>query len=269
MKALILVLALIVPSAFAGVRPTMDEAACAEHVPYGTPSTERTDTAIICRVGYKLQHDNKAKIPMWVAYSLTPARAVGCFPRTNDWDADPSLPDDKRAHPKDYAKSGYDIGHMANNGDMRWDPLVELESNVLSNAAPQLPALNRGPWRQLEDQTRAWVMYRRNPILVYVGPIYNRQAPQTIGAGRVVVPDAFWKILVDQTTHEVVAFIYPAETKSGPPAQFKTSVAEIQRKTGLIVPLPEKRRLSTQLWPSPKKTTRTDRSAVCALPSQR
>lgn len=236
---------------------------CAEHLPFGQPKSPRTDTTLICRQGYALEHDDRAKIPVWVAYTLTPERALGCARRTGDWDPDPSIPPDERAVPKDYAKSGYDIGHMANNADMRWSPQVEVESNVLSNAAPQRPSLNRGPWKQLEDQTRAWALERRSPILVYTGPIYQKDGAPFIGR-QVTIPRAFWKVLVDQRTRHVVAFIYPADATQGPPATFRSSLAEVQRQSGLVLPMPERKVLSRSVWTSQSKTGGSARTEACS-----
>lgn len=235
---------------------------CAQHLPYGQPASAREDVTAICREGYALLHDNHAKIPVWVSYVLTPQEVLGCAVRTSDWDPDPSLYPGKRAEPRDYAKSGFDIGHMANSADMRWDVQVEIESNTLSNAAPQRPALNRGPWRQLEDQVRAWVLYRSSAIVVYVGPIYSASG-QTIGPNRVLVPHAFWKVLVDQKTNQVLAFIYPAEAARGQPEQFRTTVAEVQRQTGVTLPLPKTPVFSSYTWASPSKTAGKERATAC------
>ncbi len=240
--------------------------ACKEHLPFTEPHIRRLDTTKICREGYALEHDNKAKIPVWVSYALTPQRAVGCFPRTADWDAEPSVKKGARAEPKDYAKSGYDIGHMANNSDMRWSKQTEAESNVLSNAAPQLPSLNRGPWKQLEDQTRAWAISRNTSILVYVGPIYDTKAPSTIGENHVTIPGAFYKVLVDQQAKEVLAFIYPATADQGAPGAFRTSLSEVQRRTGINFYIPAGYNLAPlELWKSDAKSARKTKSVTCSI----
>ncbi len=233
---------------------------CGEHLPFGIPQTKTQDVSEICRRGYALLHDNRAKIPQWVAYRLTAERTVGCSPRTSDWDPDPSIPPGKRAVEKDYAKSGYDIGHMMPNADARWDKQVEVDTNVLSNAAPQLPALNRGPWAVLEERVRIWAVMRRD-IIVYTGPIWNRQAPNVIGSG-VVIPVAFYKVVIDPKTRQVLSFIYPADAKGSPEA-FRTNLAEVQRQTGLILPVPPKSTNSRKMWPH--ATPATTRTKVCTI----
>lgn len=237
---------------------------CKNQVPFGQPKSARSDTTLICRTGYFLEHDNKAKIPAWVSYVLTPAHAVGCFPRTGRFVPEPGLRADATATAKDYAKSGYDIGHMANDSDMRWSEKTETESAIFANAAPQLPGLNRAGWLELEAKTRTWVVSRQHPIVIYVGPIYDTKAPTTIGPGRVTVPTAFYKVLVDLRTRDVLAFIYPqAETREAPGA-FLTSLAEVQRQIGFVLPMPKRAKFSTAVWPS-TTTARKQKATACSI----
>lgn len=246
-------------------RPSMPMESCTQHVPYGTPKSARDATTTICREGYALEHDNKAHIPAWVAYSLTPEQALGCYPRVAHFQPDPSIPDDASARAKDYAKSGYDIGHMANDGDMRWSPQVELESNLFSNAAPQLPGLNRAGWKMLEDQTRAWAVQRGHSLLIYVGPVYEKTAPTTIGKDHVTVPLSFYKIIVDQTTNEVMVFLYPHQDTSAPPSTFQISLAVVQGITQIVFPLPAEVSFSKSVWPSSTKSARFEKVRTCIL----
>jgi endonuclease G len=234
--------------------------ACKAHLPYGQPKVSKSDITPICREGYALAHDNKAKIPAWVAYTLTPASATGCDDRAAGFKPEPSVPAGKRAETKDYAKSGYDIGHMANSADMRSTDQLSLESNVLSNAAPQLPGLNRAAWKSLEVRSRAWAAGRGDDILVYVGPIYDLKGATTIGKNAVVVPTAFYKVLVDQKTLEVLVFIYPHAASKATPQTFRSSIAEVQKQTGIIIPLPKGAKLTGPMWP-----TMAQAAKVCSI----
>lgn len=237
---------------------------CLAHLPYGQPKSARTDTTLICREGYALEHDNKAKIPAWVAYTLTPASAVGCEERASSFKPEPRLPRGKRAELKDYAKSGYDIGHMANSADMRSSDQLSSDSNILSNATPQLPGLNRVAWKSLEIKTRSWAVGRENNILVYVGPVYDSKAPTTIGKNRVTVPTAFYKVLIDQVTEEALAFLYPHEASRAPPQTFITSVAEVQRQIGFTLPIPQNIRFSKTMWDGAASAVKL-KSRTCPL----
>jgi len=237
----------------------MPEKQCDGQIPYGKPVSSKQDITTVCRRAYILEHDNKAKIPQWVSYVLTPDHSTGCVKRTDSFVADESL--SSRAVPKDYAKSGYDIGHQANDGDMSWSIDVERESSILSNAAPQLPGFNRGIWKRLEDQTRAWAKNRGHNLHIYVGPIYGKQ-DKTIGNG-VVVPHGFYKIVTDLETKEVLVFKFPHVASKEKLDTFITSLAQVQKETGLVLPLPKDGKFSRSLWPSPTKSVRASKSLAC------
>lgn len=238
---------------------------CKDHAPYGFMASKKQDTTPICRIGYVLEHDNKAHIPIWVSYTLSPEDAVGCFPRVGSFVVEPGLPEGASATSKQYAKSGYDIGHMANDGDMRWSAVAEAESNIFANAAPQLPEFNRGIWKKLEDSTRGWVLSRKHTLNVITGPIYDRVQDRTMDGTDVTVPHAFFKVIVDTSTLEVQAFIMKHEGSVESLQTFMTSIAEIQRQTGLVIPLPKKAKISTVLWPVTLKNAVKSKQAVCAL----
>lgn len=237
---------------------------CTAQAPYGFPSTDKQSVTPICRKAYYVVYDNNAKIPVFVSYVLTPAHAVGCLARSNAFATDMSLPAEIAATPHDYAKSGYDIGHQANSSDMRWDNEVERESFILSNMAPQLPEFNRGIWKKLEDTTRGWVISRQHPVLIYVGPVYTRAQDPTIGVGFVTVPHGFFKILVDTETNEVQVFLFRHEGSKEPLSSFITSLANVQRLTGVKFPLPDKP-VWNGLWPIELKSNRAAKNFACSI----
>jgi len=90
---------------------------CLVHNPYGFAQTVRTAQPI-CREAYFVAYDAPAKIPVYVSYTLLPQNALGCWPRTNAFVADKSVPNG--ATPSDYAGTGFDKGHAAPDGDMSW-----------------------------------------------------------------------------------------------------------------------------------------------------
>ena len=65
--------------------------ACQVHSPYGFAQTQR-QVQPICREAYLVAYDAPVKIPAYVAYTLLPQNALGCWPRTNAFVADKSVP---------------------------------------------------------------------------------------------------------------------------------------------------------------------------------
>lgn len=191
---------------------------------------------MLCRQAYVSYHDDQAKIPKWVSYTLTPENLMGCSPRINSFRADPDLPLGQRAELNDYARSGYDIGHMASSADMTRNEQVQRESFYLSNMAPQLPENNRGEWAQLESNLRSWVWQNQQAIVVHVGPIYSTKSA-TIGPNRVVVPDAFYKVAVDMQSNHATAWIIPQRTPGkNDLSSFIVTVSDLEQQTGLVFP---------------------------------
>lgn len=237
---------------------------CKGEAIYGFPTGKKQDTTTICRKAYVLQYDNQAKIPIWTSYVLTPIRATGCFPRTNNFEPDFSLPEHSRATPKDYAKSGYDTGHMVNDGDMRWDLEAENESFILSNMAPQTKGLNRGVWKKLEDSSRGWTITRNHPLQIYAGPIYNQAQDFTIGKNMVTVPHGFFKVIIDTVTNEVMIFVFTQDGSKANLDTFITSLPEVQRLTGLILPMPETPIFSST-WDRVMKSASRAKANICSL----
>ncbi len=229
-------------------QPPRPMQACEEQVPYGWPQSARPNTTPICRHGYVLLHDNNARVATWVAYTLTAQHTLGCEPRVNAFAPDQSLPRGQRAELSDYAGSGFDTGHLANNADMSWHPLVARESFILSNMAPQIPALNRGAWRQLETAVRSWAFASGNSMTIYTGSIYDLNEDRRIGASGVIVPRGFYKIVINNATRQSLAFVFPHRDVN----DFRTvqsTVAEVEMLTGVRFPTPDDKHARNRVWP--------------------
>mgnify|MGYP003333793088 FL=1 len=226
---------------------------CAQHVPYGQPRVNVSkDTTVICRAGYYTEHDNNAKLPVWASYTLTPANALGCEPRTNAFATDQSLQPGRRATPSDYAGTGYDQGHNVPDGDQSYNLDVERQSFLMSNMMPQLPGFNRGIWKLLETSVRGWAVQRGSSLTIYTGPVYDIAQNKTIGNNRVTVPYGFYKIVIDNRTREVAAFIFDhAEGQGNDLTRNITTVADIEKYTGLTfgVPVANQKTVRGTLWP--------------------
>lgn len=213
-------------------RAPLPVASCQVHSPYGFAQTQRA-VQPICREAYLVAYDAPVKIPAYVAYTLLPQNALGCFPRTNAFVADQSVPGGAR--PDDYAGTGYDKGHAAPDGDLSWSQIVEYESFLMTNMYPQHGSLNRGIWKLLETSIRGWAVQRNQPYTIYVGAFYG-QGDDFIGNG-VIVPHGFYKIVINNATGEIAGWAFP-HTKpyvnlGNDLTKFRVPVAQIQRQAGV------------------------------------
>jgi endonuclease G len=183
---------------------------------------------IITHIGYTVSYNSDWKIPNWVAYELTKEEVGGTIPRFDTFSSDPEVPYENSATTYDYLNSGWDRGHMAPAGDMKWSEQAMKESFYLSNICPQNNNLNSGIWSDLERQVRE-LARQKGKIYVVCGPIISKQ-PQTIGKNRVAVPDAFFKALLqnDQNNWYAIAFMFANKSGRKPLATYAMSVEELQ-----------------------------------------
>jgi len=186
-------------------RPPLPVQACQVHSPYGFAQTQRPAQPI-CREAYLVAYDAPVKIPVYVAYTLLPQNALGCFPRTNAFVADASL-NGTGATPADYAGTGYDKGHAAPDGDLSWSQQVEYESFLMTNMYPQHGSLNRGIWKLLETSVRGWAVQRNQSYTIYVGALYGA-GDESIGRG-IIVPHGYYKIVINNATKEIAGWGFP------------------------------------------------------------
>ena len=207
---------------------------CQVHSPYGFAQTT-IPVQPICREGYLVAYDPAAKIPNYVAYTLLPQNALGCWPRTNAFVTDQSV--QGGARPDDYAGTGYDKGHAAPDGDLSWSQQVEYESFLMTNMYPQLGGLNRGIWKLLETSIRGWAVQLNQPFTIYVGGIYNA-ADKKIGNG-VTVPHGFYKIVVNNQTGAVAGWLFPHVGGQGNDlTKVRASIAQIEQLAGVQFKFP-------------------------------
>lgn len=211
---------------------------CQIHSPYGFAQTQRS-TQPICREAYLVAYDAPVRIPAYVAYTLLPQNALGCFPRTNAFVADASVPGG--ATPADYAGTGYDKGHAAPDGDLSWSQIVEYESFLMTNMYPQHGSLNRGIWKLLETSVRGWAAQRNQPYTIYVGAFYG-PGDESIAGGKIIVPHGYYKIVINNATKEIAGWAFPHvkpyQNLGNDLTKFRQPVANIQQQAGVKYAFP-------------------------------
>lgn len=193
-----------------------------------TPRKEQ----VIVHAGYTVSYNPDWHIPNWVAYELTKSETYGNIDRADHFDPDPDV-NGVCPNFRDYSRSGYDRGHMAPAGDMKWDETAMKESFYLSNICPQDHNLNKGDWNTLEENARHWARKYGN-IYIVCGPIVSQQ-PKTIGYNHVAVPDGFYKVFLCKINGkwESIGFYFDNKPGSGNLRDYCKSVDEIERMTGI------------------------------------
>lgn len=195
---------------------------------------------IIRHTGYTVSYNKAWRIPNWVAYELTREETKGREKRSDRFVGDP-LAEGATATNNDYARSGYDKGHMAPAADMKWNSKVMKESFYLSNICPQHPELNRRRWKDLEEKTRDWAT-TDSAIVIVCGPVVGRQ-PRTIGGNRVVVPKQFFKVILSLygASPKAIGFLFDNARAVAPLKSYAVTVDSVEKLTGMdfFAPLPD------------------------------
>lgn len=163
---------------------------------------------VIRHEGYTVSYNSDYKIANWVAYELTAEEAKSKkAERSNKFVPDPMVKGASAIN-EDYTRTGYDRGHLAPAGDMKWSAKSMRESFYLSNICPQIPALNRGIWKDLEEQSRLWAM-DNGSLLITTGPVMG-DTMKRMGKNGVGIPDAFYKVICYTSGKKLkgIAFIF-------------------------------------------------------------
>lgn len=211
----------------------------------------------LCFLGYAVLHSGATRTPLWSAEHLTADRvdAARGVRRTNRFHPEGRLPPDERSELSDYARSGYDRGHMAPSGDMP-DEGSQAKSFSLANMVPQAHRLNTGLWSEIEGAVRG-LARRDGEIYVVTGPVFQGADLQAL-RGRVIVPTSVFKAVYDPKRGTAGAYLAPNADDAGWEA---VSIARLREMTGLEVfpSLPEAVRVATPQLPKPQARGRRPR----------
>lgn len=193
-------------------------------------ASELSDTLIRYK-GMTLSFNAEKHVPNWVAWELTGNEADGSEPRAQDFMADPSVRG--CANPWDYSYSGYDRGHMAPAGDMKWDAEAMSQSFYMTNICPQVKSLNSGAWKRLEEKCRNWARID-SAIVIVAGPVLSDELTETIGATGVVVPQRFFKVILSPYANPPrgIGFLMNNGYVEGGMQAAAVSIDSVERVTG-------------------------------------
>ena len=151
--------------------------------------------------------------------------------RTDDFRTDPEL-NGGAGVLEDYRGSGFDRGHLAPAGDMKWSIGAMSHSFLLSNIVPQLRKFNGGVWLDLERSTRRYVLNNQRSVYLVTGPIVHTDA-ETIGINEIPVASHFYKIIYDAEAEKAVAYLLPHLESIENFEKFAVSVDQVEHITGL------------------------------------
>lgn len=221
--------------------------------------TAPRDIAVLNKKGFIIGYSPSLRHPAWVVYKTYPSPGAGPFPRPSGFKPDPAVRNSPQH--KDYAKTGYDRGHMAPNLAIatRYGKAAQAQTFLTSNICPQRAGLNQGPWRDLEFRISELWPDCYGEVWVITGAITTssgRRLPSGIN-----IPTAFYQIVVaqEQTRLRVFAVYIPQNIRRRAYVRSTlVSIDEIEKMTGLdfLADLPDavetalEAATPTRLWPA-------------------
>ncbi|MBR2365203.1 MAG: DNA/RNA non-specific endonuclease, partial [Lentisphaeria bacterium] len=191
-----------------------------EEILFGIPAES---DQVITRKGFSLGYSYRYRQAVWVAYILTEENLqMKKVKRISSFRVDPAVRY-APVRPKDYAKTGYDKGHLAPAADMAYSIPSMKNSFFMSNISPQIPGCNRGIWKRVEKQVRKWAL-KEKKLCIITGPVFF-DSNKLMGNTAIAVPTAFYKVILDMTPPmKMIAFIVPNETSRKRLFSFAVSV---------------------------------------------
>ena len=187
---------------------------------------------ILDRKGYIVSYNKENKIPNWVAWHLTSEHADGGYKRTGGYQEDTEVPK-PRATKEDYDSTRWSHGHMCPAADNKWDSIAMRESNLLSNICPQHASLNSGLWNVIERDCRKWAK-KYGGVYIVCGPILLNKEHETIGKNKVIVPEAFFKVILRlKPEPKAIGFVVRNNEGKKKKDQFINTVDGVERITGI------------------------------------
>jgi len=208
-------------------------AACPAHYVDGRPpeiTNPKLDVATteLCYTVFGVMHSGVTRTPLWSAEHLTASNveAAQDLSRENSFHAERKLPAGQRAELADYARSGFDRGHMAPNGDMP-DRRSQQDSFTLANMVPQDARNNRYVWAGIEGAVRKMAK-KEGALYVITGPAFIGGNLRKVG--RVLVPSHLYKAVYSPRQGAGAAyFIANTDTKD----YEVLSIAQLEDKLGI------------------------------------
>lgn len=191
-----------------------------------------TNNQIIKHDYYTLSYNEDAEQAEWLAYELKKNYIINNDFKRPYFIEDPKVKS-QSADWRNYKRSGYDKGHLCPAGDMEFSQSAYDDTFYTSNISPQNHDFNGGIWNRLEQKVRYWAQ-RYDGVYVVTGGVLKNTS-KTIGTEKVVVPDFFYKIILDESNgkYKMIAFLIPNVKSNKPLYDFVVSVDSIEKMTGI------------------------------------
>ena len=214
-----------------------------------TPTIENPSNYLMLKPQYALSYNRERNIPNWASWQLNQSW-LGDAKRQDNFRSDSTLPTSwYRVRPLDYAKSGFDKGHVVSSEDRGESDADNSATFLMTNMIPQAPDNNRVVWSQFEAACRALAKQGKDLYIVAGSSGFGgngSNGDMTLLNNKVIVPAKIWKVVlvvdrlgiapkdVTQKVSRTIVLIVPNQqgVKSKTWKEYATSVDEVEKLTG-------------------------------------
>jgi DNA/RNA endonuclease G (NUC1) len=209
--------------------------------PFGLPAAP----VVLERLYYTLGFDPGVRLMRWAAFTIdTPATTIAV--RRAEYRFDPEIPEALQTGDEAYRNNPYDRASMVRRSDSliggtpEMNARLEEEAFYFSVTVPQPDVTNRRTWLAVE-QFASNLSRTVGPIHTVAGPIFPQSDTESgallvIGPQLTLVPIELFRVHLRDTVEgwRSIAFVVPNDGMAvADPSEFVTSVAEVERLTGL------------------------------------
>ena len=122
---------------------------------------------------------------------------------------------------------------MCPAGDNKSDSVAMYETFLYTNICPQNALLNSGDWNEIEIACRRWAE-KYGDIYIVCGPVFYKQEHRSIGTNKVVVPEAFFKVVMCLNGDpKGIGFICKNENDNKKTSHYVNTIQQVERITGI------------------------------------
>lgn len=185
-------------------------------------------TRELCYGVFGVMHSGKTRTPLWSAEHVRAGNLERAenVDRKSKFHAEKRLPRAERAELDDYARSGFDRGHLAPSANMP-DRRTQTESFSLANMVPQDREHNRAIWAPIENAVRQMAR-KEGELYVITGPAFLSSSVSKVG--NVLVPSHLYKVVYSPRQRLAAAWF--TENRAEAPINV-VPVAELERIVGI------------------------------------
>lgn len=215
----------------------------------------------VCFSEFAVLHSGLTRTALYSADHLTDHRVILAKQQhrtdaAETFHEEERLPEDERSWLRDFARSGYDRGHLTPNADFD-NPVAQGESFSLANMIPQVPENNRGIWADIESTTRA-VASQYGEAWVVTVPIFAGAETRWLH-DRVAIPAKIAKAIYIPAIKGTAAYL----VDNAPGYEWRAiSIVQLRDMSGIDVfpGLPEEIKKTPIQLPTPQHKSRKGRN---------